>query len=326
MTAIPPRSTPSARARSTISAPRSASISRKPVKRRRRRLDLFRRPAALRRRRQRGQGGDARLRAEARCRRARAPLLVDLRRQDHHLPPARRGSAGAASTGACPGKPPAKAGPRRHRCRAAISRSTGCALDGESATRPIRSSRPATRPAGARLWHARRRCARRRSRHGISGCRFGATLTEAEVALSRRPRMGANCRGRRLAPLQAWPALTAAQVGRARRLDGGAAASGRGDPQLERAGDMSRHARHVTKSVGGKVHIRDVSLTLEPGTINILLGPTLSGKTVDHAAARRARSRRPPAAFWSTVATSPASRAQSGRSRWSTSSSSIIPR
>ena len=36
---------------------------------------------------------------------------------------------------------------------------------------------------------------------------------------------------------------------------------------------------HVSKVVRGAAHIRDVSLTLSPGTVNILLGPTLSGKT-----------------------------------------------
>ena len=37
--------------------------------------------------------------------------------------------------------------------------------------------------------------------------------------------------------------------------------------------------RHVSKQVGAETHIRDVSLTLERGTLNVLLGPTLSGKT-----------------------------------------------
>ena len=37
--------------------------------------------------------------------------------------------------------------------------------------------------------------------------------------------------------------------------------------------------RNVTKVVGGVEHIRDVSLTLEHGSLNVLLGPTLSGKT-----------------------------------------------
>ncbi|MBB5752690.1 ABC transporter ATP-binding protein [Prosthecomicrobium pneumaticum] len=37
--------------------------------------------------------------------------------------------------------------------------------------------------------------------------------------------------------------------------------------------------RNVTKRVGRVDHIRDVSLALRPGTLNVLLGPTLSGKT-----------------------------------------------
>jgi glycerol transport system ATP-binding protein len=37
--------------------------------------------------------------------------------------------------------------------------------------------------------------------------------------------------------------------------------------------------RNVTKVVGAAEHIRDVSLTLQHGSLNVLLGPTLSGKT-----------------------------------------------
>lgn len=37
--------------------------------------------------------------------------------------------------------------------------------------------------------------------------------------------------------------------------------------------------RNVTKTVGASEHIRDVSLTLRHGSLNVLLGPTLSGKT-----------------------------------------------
>jgi glycerol transport system ATP-binding protein len=37
--------------------------------------------------------------------------------------------------------------------------------------------------------------------------------------------------------------------------------------------------QNVTKQVGNAIHIRDVSLRLERGTLNVLLGPTLSGKT-----------------------------------------------
>lgn len=36
---------------------------------------------------------------------------------------------------------------------------------------------------------------------------------------------------------------------------------------------------HVSKQVGTSLHINNVSLTLEKGSLNVLLGPTLSGKT-----------------------------------------------
>jgi glycerol transport system ATP-binding protein len=36
---------------------------------------------------------------------------------------------------------------------------------------------------------------------------------------------------------------------------------------------------HISYSVAGQSYIQDVSLTLEPGTMNVLLGPTLAGKT-----------------------------------------------
>src|SRR6187401_1868874 len=36
---------------------------------------------------------------------------------------------------------------------------------------------------------------------------------------------------------------------------------------------------HATRTIDGIPHIRDVSLTLERGTLSVLLGPTLSGKT-----------------------------------------------
>ena len=42
---------------------------------------------------------------------------------------------------------------------------------------------------------------------------------------------------------------------------------------------MSVTLDHVTRSVDGVTHIRDVSLTLERGTLSVLLVPTLSGKT-----------------------------------------------
>jgi glycerol transport system ATP-binding protein len=42
---------------------------------------------------------------------------------------------------------------------------------------------------------------------------------------------------------------------------------------------MSLVVENVSKDVGAQTHIRDVSLTLEAGAVNVLLGPTLSGKT-----------------------------------------------
>ncbi len=42
---------------------------------------------------------------------------------------------------------------------------------------------------------------------------------------------------------------------------------------------MSVTLEHVTRTIDGVAAIRDVSLTLERGTLSVLLGPTLSGKT-----------------------------------------------
>jgi glycerol transport system ATP-binding protein len=42
---------------------------------------------------------------------------------------------------------------------------------------------------------------------------------------------------------------------------------------------MTVTLEHVTRTLDGVPAIRDVSLTLERGTLNVLLGPTLSGKT-----------------------------------------------
>jgi len=42
---------------------------------------------------------------------------------------------------------------------------------------------------------------------------------------------------------------------------------------------MTLELRHVMKRVGNETHVDDVSLTFAHGTLNILLGPTLSGKT-----------------------------------------------
>lgn len=42
---------------------------------------------------------------------------------------------------------------------------------------------------------------------------------------------------------------------------------------------MTLELQGVSRSVGGKVHIHPTDLTLKNGTMNVLLGPTLSGKT-----------------------------------------------
>ncbi|MGC9420442.1 MAG: ATP-binding cassette domain-containing protein, partial [Rhodovulum sp.] len=42
---------------------------------------------------------------------------------------------------------------------------------------------------------------------------------------------------------------------------------------------MTLELKGVTKVVGAETHIHPTDLTLEKGTMNVLLGPTLSGKT-----------------------------------------------
>ena len=42
---------------------------------------------------------------------------------------------------------------------------------------------------------------------------------------------------------------------------------------------MSLTLEHVTKTVDGQLHIDDASLIFEPGSFNVLIGRTLSGKT-----------------------------------------------
>lgn len=42
---------------------------------------------------------------------------------------------------------------------------------------------------------------------------------------------------------------------------------------------MQLELRNISKKVGSQYHISDVSLSFDAGTLNILLGPTLSGKT-----------------------------------------------
>jgi glycerol transport system ATP-binding protein len=42
---------------------------------------------------------------------------------------------------------------------------------------------------------------------------------------------------------------------------------------------MTLELKNVTREVGGRVHIHPTDLTLQKGTMNVLLGPTLAGKT-----------------------------------------------
>ena len=54
--------------------------------------------------------------------------------------------------------------------------------------------------------------------------------------------------------------------------------------------------KDVTRIVGAVAHISEVSLTLEPGTLNVLLGPTLLRQDLADAPDGRARPSRPRAA------------------------------
>ena len=42
---------------------------------------------------------------------------------------------------------------------------------------------------------------------------------------------------------------------------------------------MALEFKGITRTVKGQVHIHPTNLTLEKGTMNVLLGPTLTGKT-----------------------------------------------
>ena len=61
-------------------------------------------------------------------------------------------------------------------------------------------------------------------------------------------------------------------------MDAGAAARGRCVGRLTGIA-MTLELRNVSKRVEAETHIADVSLTLARGSLNVLLGPTLSGKT-----------------------------------------------
>src|SRR5436190_17725260 len=62
-------------------------------------------------------------------------------------------------------------------------------------------------------------------------------------------------------------------------MDGGPSRLHRTSPSRSGRAAMSVTLDHVTRTVDGIPAIRDVSLTLERGTLSVLLGPTLAGKT-----------------------------------------------
>ena len=101
------------------------------------------------------KGRDSGLRARGRRRRGGACRL-HLRGQDHDLSTSRRGSASPHSSRSCRSSPTTRAGPRRRRCRAAISRSTDCGISRRLSASPIPSLRAAT-PHGSRAPTARGR-------------------------------------------------------------------------------------------------------------------------------------------------------------------------
>ena len=110
------------------------------------------------------------------------------------------------------------------------------------------------------------------------GQSFGATLTEREVrylmsvewALTaedivwRRSKLGLRLSAAEITALDDWIAAHHVPL----KI-----------PCGKREGGHERYLENVTRSIDGIPHIRDVSLTLDRGTLSVLLGPTLSGKT-----------------------------------------------
>src|SRR5229473_2064762 len=82
-----------------------------------------------------------------------------------------------------------------------------------------------------------------------------------------------------MAAIQAWIAVVASRNSRHRRLDRGPCCSFRTSPAGSTRADMTVTLENMTRTVDGIPTIRNVSLTLERGTLSVLLGPTLSGKT-----------------------------------------------
>src|ERR1700712_1573828 len=81
-----------------------------------------------------------------------------------------------------------------------------------------------------------------------------------------------------MAAVQTGTAAIGRRNRRTRRLDIGASCPHRTSLAGSGRTDMSVTLDHVIRAVDGIPTIRDVSLTLERGTLSVLLGPTLAGK------------------------------------------------
>src|SRR6266403_1319422 len=82
-----------------------------------------------------------------------------------------------------------------------------------------------------------------------------------------------------MAAIQAGIAVVAGRNSRHRRLDRCPCCRFRTSPAGSTRADMTVTLENMTRTVDGIPTIRNVSLTLERGTLSVLLGPTLSGKT-----------------------------------------------
>src|SRR3979490_931368 len=82
-----------------------------------------------------------------------------------------------------------------------------------------------------------------------------------------------------MAAIQAGSPCVASRNSRHRRLDRGPCCRFRTSLAGSTRADMTVTLENMTRTVDGIATIRNVSLTLERGTLSVLLGPTLSGKT-----------------------------------------------
>src|SRR3977135_768431 len=82
-----------------------------------------------------------------------------------------------------------------------------------------------------------------------------------------------------MAAIQAGIAVVASRNSRHRRLDRGPCCRFRTSLAGSTRADMTVTLENMTRTVDGIPTIRNVSLTLERGTLSVLLGPTTPGKT-----------------------------------------------